>query len=152
MKLRIALIWASCWPWASENFSSIPRLAASDLMDSVSAVRHGLSAPIWEKPTTRRPLPPSAALPPGADGLQAGTTAAALSSMRKFSRFIDLQDVMGVEDFRRNGTDPSLQNRDRRSRKYHPGQLIWTLSWQTRWAPEGFSFRHCGWRAVSEEE
>src|SRR5439155_23458586 len=38
-------------PCASENFRFTPRLAASDRMDSVSAVRQALSAPIWEKPT-----------------------------------------------------------------------------------------------------
>ena len=51
MKARMALIWFSCFCWASENFSSMPRLAASPLIDSVSAVRHALSAPICENPT-----------------------------------------------------------------------------------------------------
>jgi|GEM_PF-6222943 len=52
MKLRIALIWFSCFCWASANFSSMPRFSASDLIDSVFAVRQALSAPIGEKPTT----------------------------------------------------------------------------------------------------
>src|SRR5882762_10345849 len=52
MNERNALIWFSCFCWASANLSSMPRLAASDLMDSVLAVRQPLSAPNCEKPTT----------------------------------------------------------------------------------------------------
>src|SRR5262245_55708992 len=52
MKLRIALIWLSCFCWASENLRSIPRLAASDLIESVLAVRQPDSAPVWAKPAT----------------------------------------------------------------------------------------------------
>src|SRR5687768_13966342 len=55
MKLRSARIWFSCLPCASANFRSTPRFAASDLIDSVSAVRQALSAPIWEKPTVTLP-------------------------------------------------------------------------------------------------
>src|ERR1051325_1614434 len=58
MKDRSALIWFSCFCCASENTNSTPRLAASDLMESVFAVRHPLSAPICEKPTTTFFLPP----------------------------------------------------------------------------------------------
>src|SRR5438105_2141285 len=46
-----ALIWFSCFCWASENLRFTPRLAASYRTDAVSAVRQALSAPIWEKPT-----------------------------------------------------------------------------------------------------
>ena len=52
MKERIALIWFSCFCWASANFSSMPASLAACLMDSVLAVRHSLSAPIWLKPRT----------------------------------------------------------------------------------------------------
>src|SRR5437660_857396 len=58
MKDRSALIWFSCFCCASENTSSTPRLAASDLIESVFAVRHPLSAPIWENPTVTFFLPP----------------------------------------------------------------------------------------------
>jgi len=51
MNERRALIWFSCFCWASANLSSTPRLAASLLIESVLAVRQALSAPIWEKPT-----------------------------------------------------------------------------------------------------
>ena len=53
MKERMALIWFSCFCCASENFSSMPASLAADLMDSVLAVRHSLSAPTWLKPSTR---------------------------------------------------------------------------------------------------
>ena len=52
MKERMALIWFSCFPCASENCSVIPRSFAVALIDSVLALRHSLSAPIWLKPTT----------------------------------------------------------------------------------------------------
>ena len=55
MKERIALIWFSCFCCASENFSSMPASLADDLIDSVLAVRHSLSAPIWAKPSTILP-------------------------------------------------------------------------------------------------
>src|SRR5215475_14380143 len=58
MKVFSALIWFSCFCCASENTSSTPRLAASDLIESVFAVRHPLSAPIWENPTVTFFLPP----------------------------------------------------------------------------------------------
>src|SRR5215831_18403996 len=58
MKDLSALIWFSCFCCASENTSSIPRFAASDLIDSVLAVRQPLSAPICENPTTIFFLPP----------------------------------------------------------------------------------------------
>ena len=52
MKLRMALIWFSCFCWASENVSSmLARFSASPLMDSVLALRQSDSAPTWEKPT-----------------------------------------------------------------------------------------------------
>jgi len=43
---RSALIWFSCFCCASEKRRSMPRFAASERIDSVSAVRHPLSAPI----------------------------------------------------------------------------------------------------------
>jgi hypothetical protein len=49
---RSALIWLSWLPWPSRNLSVIPRFSASPRTDAVSAVRHELSAPICEKPTT----------------------------------------------------------------------------------------------------
>ena len=52
MNERMALIWFSCFCWASENFSSMPASLAEDLIDSLLAVRHSLSAPIWLKPST----------------------------------------------------------------------------------------------------
>src|ERR1700751_2901862 len=52
IKDRIALIWFSSFWWASEKRRSIPLFWASDLMDSVLAVRQPLSAPTWAKPTT----------------------------------------------------------------------------------------------------
>src|SRR5215467_10687537 len=58
MNVFSALIWFSCFCCASENTSSTPRLAASDLIESVFAVRQPLSAPIWENPTTTFFLPP----------------------------------------------------------------------------------------------
>src|SRR5687767_6437473 len=51
MNERTARIWFSCLPCPSENFRSIPRFAASDLIDSELAVRHALSAPVWANPT-----------------------------------------------------------------------------------------------------
>src|SRR5678816_2666261 len=51
-KLRSALIWFSCFCWASAKRRSMPRFSASDLIESVLAVRQADSAPIWEKPTT----------------------------------------------------------------------------------------------------
>ncbi|MNJ62611.1 hypothetical protein D3C77_584590 [compost metagenome] len=51
MKLRIALIWFSCFCWASENLSSIPDSFAASWIDFVLAVLHPLSAPTCEKPS-----------------------------------------------------------------------------------------------------
>src|SRR5258706_14654630 len=51
MKARMAAIWFSCLPCASENFRSTPRLAASSLIDLLSATRQSLSAPTCAKPT-----------------------------------------------------------------------------------------------------
>ena len=45
MNERIALIWFSSFCWASEKRRSMPRLAASALIESVLAVRQPLSAP-----------------------------------------------------------------------------------------------------------
>ncbi len=47
MKERSALIWFSCFCWASENFSRMPASAAALRIEFVLAVRHSLSAPIW---------------------------------------------------------------------------------------------------------
>src|SRR5690242_13207341 len=58
MNVLSALIWFSCFCCASEKTSSTPRFAASDLIESVFAVRHPLSAPIWENPTVTFFLPP----------------------------------------------------------------------------------------------
>jgi hypothetical protein len=52
MNERMALIWFSCFCCASANFSSMPASLAAALIDSVLAVRHSLSAPIWLKPST----------------------------------------------------------------------------------------------------
>ncbi|MNU52133.1 hypothetical protein D3C71_411370 [compost metagenome] len=49
---RMALIWFSCFCCASENLSSMPASLAEDLIDSVLAVRHSLSAPTCAKPST----------------------------------------------------------------------------------------------------
>lgn len=51
-KERTALIWFSCFCWASEIFRSMPRLSASALAVLVSAARQPNSEPICEKPTT----------------------------------------------------------------------------------------------------
>jgi hypothetical protein len=51
MKLRMALIWFSCFCCASLNFRLMPALAAASLMLAVLAVRHSLSAPTWAKPS-----------------------------------------------------------------------------------------------------
>src|SRR5439155_27000116 len=50
MKERIALIWLSCFCWASAILSVTLRLPASDLETEVSAARQPDSDPIWEKP------------------------------------------------------------------------------------------------------
>ena len=52
MNERIALIWFSCFCCASANLRSTPESLAACLIDSVFAVRHSLSAPIWLKPST----------------------------------------------------------------------------------------------------
>ena len=54
MKLRSALIWFSCFCWASAKRRSMLLVMAAALMDSVFAVRHSLSAPIWLNPSTMR--------------------------------------------------------------------------------------------------
>ena len=54
MNVRSALIWFSCFCCASAKRRSMFMVAAADLMDSVFAVRHSLSAPIWLKPSTMR--------------------------------------------------------------------------------------------------
>src|SRR5688572_30587408 len=54
MKLRSALIWFSCFCCASANRRSMLLVSAAALMDSVLAVRHSLSAPIWLNPSTIR--------------------------------------------------------------------------------------------------
>src|SRR5206468_3980036 len=51
MKERIALIWFSCFCWASAILSVTLRLAASVFETEVSAARQPDSDPIWEKPT-----------------------------------------------------------------------------------------------------
>ncbi len=50
-KDRIALIWFSCFCWASAIFRVTPRFCASDLVTEVSAARQPDSDPICEKPT-----------------------------------------------------------------------------------------------------
>src|SRR5262249_8495912 len=62
MKFGSALIWFSCFCWASDDTSSPPRFAASWLVYSLFAVRYPLSAPIWEKHTTTFFLPPESLL------------------------------------------------------------------------------------------
>ncbi len=52
MKERSALIWFSCFCWASEKRSVMPASWAALWIDVVFAVRHSLSAPIWLKPST----------------------------------------------------------------------------------------------------
>ena len=52
---RIAEIWFSCSPLASENFRSTSAALAASWMDVVLAVRHPLSAPTWEKPMVSWP-------------------------------------------------------------------------------------------------
>ncbi|MNV92266.1 hypothetical protein D3C71_1868430 [compost metagenome] len=51
MKERMALIWFSCFCWASAIFRVMPRFCASLLATEVSAARQPDSEPIWEKPT-----------------------------------------------------------------------------------------------------
>src|SRR5689334_17290898 len=51
MKLRIALIWFSCFCCASENLRVIPAFFAASWTDLVLAVRQPLSAPTWAKPS-----------------------------------------------------------------------------------------------------
>src|SRR5690606_14946465 len=64
MKLRMALIWFSCFCCASENLRSMPRRAASALTDSEKLVRQPLSEPTCEKPTViGRSRPATAAAP-----------------------------------------------------------------------------------------
>src|SRR5882757_6396624 len=61
-KERIAEIWFSCSPLASENFRSMPAAGAASWMDLVLAVRQPLSAPTWENPKVI--FPPSDPLDP----------------------------------------------------------------------------------------
>ena len=72
MKARMALIWFSCFCCASENFSSMPASLAEALIDSVLAVRHSLSAPTCEKPSTIFPCANAAGI---------GRPAAAMAAM-----------------------------------------------------------------------
>ncbi|KQS72330.1 hypothetical protein ASG39_00650 [Rhizobium sp. Leaf371] len=51
MNERSALIWFSCFCWASANFRSMPRFSASCFVTVVSAARQPDSEPICEKPT-----------------------------------------------------------------------------------------------------
>src|SRR3954470_357595 len=85
MKPRSALIWFSCFCCASEKRRSMPASFAALWMDSVLAVRHSLSAPIWLKPGRKAlgaafPAPSAGPLPP----LHAATTNAAASASVKF--------------------------------------------------------------------
>ena len=49
------MIWFSCFCCASEKLQvDVHAFFAADWMDSVFAVRHSLSAPIWLKPSTMR--------------------------------------------------------------------------------------------------
>src|SRR6185436_13939997 len=52
MNERSALIWFSCFCWASAKRSVMPASLAADWMDRLLAVRHSLSAPIWLNPIT----------------------------------------------------------------------------------------------------
>src|ERR1700684_1034750 len=74
---RIALIWFSCFCWASENLRVIFVAAAVDLIDSVLAVRHALSAPTCAKP---RVMGLSWAYAPGAARLRAPIPAVSASA------------------------------------------------------------------------
>src|SRR5690349_372941 len=69
MKVRIALIWFSCFCCASENLSWIPAFFAASWTDLVLAVRQPLSAPTWAKPMVIAPPEPPLVL---ADGPGAG--------------------------------------------------------------------------------
>ncbi len=53
MKDRIALIWFSCFCWASAILKLMLRFLASDLETEVSAARQPDSEPICEKPMVR---------------------------------------------------------------------------------------------------
>ena len=61
---RMALIWFSCFCWASENFRSMPALLADSWIDLVLAVRQPLSAPTWAKPMVILPFPAPSPDPP----------------------------------------------------------------------------------------
>src|SRR5690242_3548042 len=76
MNERIAEIWFSCFPLASENFRLMPAAGADSWMFFVLAVRQPLSAPTWEKP---RVILPSAD-PPGAGPLPQPTIVVAISA------------------------------------------------------------------------
>ncbi len=55
---RIALIWFSCFCWASENLRSMPAAVGDSCTDFVLAVRQPLSAPTWAKPIVIVESPP----------------------------------------------------------------------------------------------
>src|SRR6185369_8842475 len=84
MNDRIAEIWFSCFPLASENFKSMPAAAAASWMFFELAVRHPLSAPTWEKPMVTLP----SAEPPGAGPLPQPTTVAAISAPSAAARVL----------------------------------------------------------------
>src|SRR5690606_20641703 len=64
MNERIALIWFSCFCWASEKRRRNSGAASASFTERVLAVRHSLSAPTWLKPTViGLPSPPSPPLP-----------------------------------------------------------------------------------------
>src|SRR5690606_10611005 len=80
---RIALIWFSCFCWASENRRVMPASLAASSMDLVFAVRQPLSAPTCEKPMTIASSPPPPGAPASTESLppwepQAASVAAAI--------------------------------------------------------------------------
>src|SRR6476620_7440363 len=84
MNERIAEIWFSCFPLASENFKSMLAAGAASWMFLVFAVRQPLSAPTCEK---RMVVLPSAD-PPGAGPLPQPTKVVAISAPSAAARVL----------------------------------------------------------------
>src|SRR5687768_12118007 len=104
MKDRIALIWFSCFCWASAILKVMSRFLASALETEVSAARQPDSEPICEKPMVR-----SAAWAPRVEASVDATVAArrALNFMWRFPQRIQTAALLRA----RCGDTPSMAHR-----------------------------------------
>src|SRR5690606_25800072 len=93
MKERSALIWFSCFCWASEKRSRNSGATSASLTDRVLAVRHSLSAPTWLKPTVI--ASPPAAPPPSPPEQPASAIAPSASTANRYF-FIAPSRLLGV--------------------------------------------------------